>query len=49
MLGLMILTIMTASFPGEAWAARSGGRVGGTSFRSSASSSYSRPSSRVYS
>ena len=49
MLGLMIMTIMTTSFSSEAWAARSGGRVGGTSFRSSTSSSYSRPSSRVYS
>ena len=52
MLAVMIMTIFTASIPGDAWAASSGGRVGGSSFRSSARSSYSRPSTsstRVYS
>lgn len=51
MLAVMIMTIFTTAIPGDAWAARSGGRVGGTSFRSStrASTSYSRPSTRVYS
>jgi hypothetical protein len=49
MLGLMIMTIMTASFPGDAWAARTGGRVGRTAYRSSTSHYFSRPSLRVVS
>ncbi len=47
MLAVMIMTIFITAFPGDALAARSGGRVGGTSFRSSTSSSFSRPSTRA--
>ena len=48
MLGLMIMTIMTASFPGEAQAERTGGRVSGTPYRSSVSHYYRREYNRYY-